>query len=71
MVRSDSIWLVDCWFADQIFSGVVGLLEGSMVVDLVDMESCVEDLGGTNRRRDLSGQTLFIAVDVTVTSTCE
>jgi hypothetical protein len=65
------VWLVDCWFADQIFSGVVGLLEGSMVVGMADMESCVEDFGVVNRRRDLSEQMLFIAMDVSVTSTCE
>jgi hypothetical protein len=65
------VWLVDCWFADQIFSGVVGLLEGSMVVGMADMESCVEDFGVVNRRRDLSEQMLFIAMDVSVMSTCE
>jgi hypothetical protein len=35
--RRYSIWLIDCWMSrvvDQIFSGVVGLLEGSMVVSI-------------------------------------
>jgi hypothetical protein len=37
------------WVVDQIFSGVVGLLEGSMVVDLADMESWMEDMGVVSR----------------------